>query len=278
MLLPERLYGRLKENVGALTDVNNIANGFLGYYHSLYDKGLWAMLKVNEFSFYLHTSPDFSSKTPNQILEMTDVPTQAAYGPASTRGGALTEPPQGVRYTAQWLYGEPVVTSQVRGIQPDNSDAVFSRGRPQNLPLPSGFLLDIAYGAAVLKRYGNVLDEDTEPSDTLKLFPRFLPMPPIPRRDPTYYPEGRQPRSASPDTPVASRANSDDSSGGSLTDSDEVPEEDMWGPFLTVLSLFRKAAPPEESAVDRWRKGCDDDEGRGDIANGIVGSEGLNVM
>lgn len=105
---------------------------------------------------------------------MADIPRAVDVSPA--RAAALrfrwAQFPPDVRYTAQWLVDQGPPESDPHIVyQPHNSDATFS-SHPTHVPMPSEFLLDAAFGAAVVARYSDIAQDDP---GQLQNFPRARP-------------------------------------------------------------------------------------------------------
>ncbi|KAF9480791.1 hypothetical protein BDN70DRAFT_584162 [Pholiota conissans] len=116
-----------------MVDINDIRNGILGQ----------ATLYINHFD----KREAVILKTPNLILQTTDIPDRAV------RPELLHEPrnrsfPQNSRYTMQWLVNQDYSTLCAF---PNNNDATFI---DQSLPKPADLLLHYNHGAAVAKHWG----------------------------------------------------------------------------------------------------------------------------
>lgn len=141
--------------------------------------------------------------------------------------------PQGVRYTAQWLMDRDTSGSDpIYEYQPHNTDATFSSHPNRHVPMPSGFLLDAAYGAAVLARYSEIVQNNP---GQLQNFPRY-------RARPADDSDHRLARSDS--SSLADAADQSD---------DDLGAHPMWGRFFSVSALFgKKDQVEEEDAIERW--------------------------
>ncbi|KIM36071.1 hypothetical protein M413DRAFT_78713 [Hebeloma cylindrosporum] len=125
-----------REDVKTLNDVDDIRNGFLAnrFIHTEFE--LWQVAIL---------------KTPNHILTTDDVP------PRHNRDLAedVDYPPDGTRFTLQWLVDAPAVVTALQ-IVPNNNDAAFKKRTRK--PKPSALLLHYNYGAAAVKHWGKGID------------------------------------------------------------------------------------------------------------------------
>lgn len=202
---------------------------------------------------------------------MTDIPEAVDMAPMRTQAlhYRWVEFPKGVRYTAQWLVDrgspqqDPLIVSQ-----PHNSDATFKCNPSRFIPRPSAFLLDAAYGAAVVARYSDIAPGDP---GQLQKFPRYRARP---NDDSDYHPSDEESGASNSSRERASTprrthyytsharsgaspsADPADEPGNELDDDseDELEASPLWGPFFSVLSLFAKDDQSERrDAVERWR-------------------------
>ncbi|KAJ7482807.1 hypothetical protein B0H11DRAFT_1862672 [Mycena galericulata] len=118
------------EDVTNLTSINDIRNGILvaNTIHPMIDQKNLVVLK-----------------TPNRVLNMTDIPPRSNNDPDLLGDVKYSTNP---RYTLQWLQGN----KQERRSFPNNMDAAFKKICKN--PKPSPLLLNYNYGVAALKWWG----------------------------------------------------------------------------------------------------------------------------
>lgn len=206
-------------------------------------------------SCYPCTLPNYLCQTPNQTMETTDVPPSQHTNTSARRLG-LVVAPVGERYTSQWLIDRPPESQCLDVINHNyNVDAAFNARPTEAVSKPSLFLLDAAYGSAILHRYSNIPDRT---AGELSNFPSYVPTPEPTPADPVYQPEDDEHSSDSPGTPGA------DSGSNTAQDSDDNPMSD---PLLFILSLLPRELNDEvdgfmskealPAAVCRWRDECE---------------------
>lgn len=123
--------------------------------------------------------------------------------------------------------------------------------------MPSEFLLDAAYGAAVVARYSGIaLGDPGQPQN----FPHY---PARPDDDPDCHPSDKEShehtstRRRTHFRTSFSRFGTTSSADAGYESDDALGESPVWGPFFSVLALFpKKDQPDQRDAVKRWQAEC----------------------